>query len=65
MGLPSKQIGEKPLIFISGILTLVDSIMGENQNKFYKRKQKPLAVERKNARNEDDSMEYCEKYKGI
>ena len=32
---------------------------------FYKRKQKPLAVERKNAHNEGDFMEYFEKYKDI
>ncbi len=32
---------------------------------FYKRKQKPLVVERKNAQNEDDFMEYFEKYKDI
>lgn len=32
---------------------------------FYKKKQKPLAVERKNAHDEDDSKEYFEKYKDI
>ena len=32
---------------------------------FYKRKQKPLAVECKNAYNEDNFMEYFEKYKDI
>lgn len=31
----------------------------------YKNKQKPLAVEYKNAHNEDDFMEYFEKYKDI
>ncbi len=32
---------------------------------FYKKKQKPLAVERKNAHNENDFMECFEKYKDI
>ena len=32
---------------------------------FYKKKQKPLAVKRKNAHNEDDFQEYFEKYKNI
>ena len=32
---------------------------------FYKKKQKPLAVECKNAHNEDDFQEYFEKYKDI
>ncbi len=32
---------------------------------FYKRKQKLLEVESKNAHNEDDFMEYFEKYKDI
>ena len=33
--------------------------------KFYKKRQKPLAVERKNAHNEDDFHEHFEKYKDI
>ena len=32
---------------------------------FHKKKQKPLAVERKNAHNESDFREYFEKYKDI
>ena len=34
----------------------------ERNPQFHKRKQKPLAVERKNAHNEEDFKEYFEKY---
>ncbi len=32
---------------------------------FYKKKQKPLAIERENVHNENDIIEYFEKYKDI
>ncbi len=37
----------------------------DHNPQFHKKKQKPLAVERKNAHNESDFQEYFEKYKGI